>query len=53
MDKRSGRGIHPFLVQLASGVESIPGLEQVTLVGVDLDRMVHLMHLLLYVWVNI
>ena len=32
-DKRSGRGIHSFLAQLALGVDLIPGLDQVTLVG--------------------
>ena len=31
----------------------VPGLEQLTLVGVNLDRRVHLMHFLFSVWVNI
>ena len=36
-----------------SGVDPVPGLDQVTLVGVDLDGMVHFMHSLLSVWVKI
>ena len=32
-EKRSGRGNHSFLAQLASGGDLIPGLEQVILVG--------------------
>ena len=34
-DKRSSRGIHSFLAQLASGVYHIPSLEQMSLIGVD------------------
>ena len=43
------RGIHSFLAQIVSGVDPVLGLEQVTVVGVDLDGRVHLMHSLLYV----
>ena len=51
-DKRSDRDIQSYLVKLVLGVELIPGLELVTLVRVDLDRIVHLMHSLFSVWVN-
>ena len=50
--KRLGRRIHSFLAQLASGVDPLPGLERVTVVGVNPYGRVHLMHLLLSVWVN-
>ena len=52
-EKRSIRGIHSFLAQLESGVDPVPGLERVTLVWVEPDRIVYLMHLLLSVWVDI
>ena len=38
----------PSLRSLHWGVDIIPGMEQVTLVGVDLDGMVHIFHLLLF-----
>ena len=41
-EKCSGRGVHSFLEQLMSGVNLIPGLEQVTLVRVYPDRVVHI-----------
>ena len=53
LEKRSGRGIHSFLDQLASGVDPVPGLERLTFVGADPYGMVHLMHLLFCVWVDI
>ena len=40
-------------MQLASGVDPVPVLEWVTLVGVDPDGMAHLMQLLLSVWVDL
>ena len=43
-DKRSGQGIHSFLAQITPGGNLIPGLDLVTLVGVDPDLMVHLLH---------
>ena len=46
-EKHSGQGLQYFLDELDSGVDPIPVLEQVKLVGVDLDIMVHLMHSLL------
>ena len=52
-EKLSGRGIHSFMAQLGSEEDPVPGLEQVTLVGVDPNVMVHLMHFLLSVWVDI
>ena len=50
-DKRSDRGIHSFLVQIASGLDLIPGLEEATLVRVDPAGMVYLLHSLLFVQV--
>ena len=44
LEKRSGRGVNYFLAQILSVVDPIPGLEWVTLVGFDLDIMVHLLH---------
>ena len=52
-EKRSVWGIHSFLTQLTLGLDPVPGLDRVTLVGVDLDVMVHLMHSILSVWVDI
>ena len=51
-DKCLGRGIQYFLVQMASGVDPVPGLERVTLVRVEPDKMVHIMHLLFSVRVD-
>ena len=45
-EKCSGQGIHSFLEQLVSRVEPVPGLERVTMVGVNPYGRVHLMHLL-------
>ena len=52
-EKRSGRGIQSFLVQLELGVDPVSGLEQVTVFGVDPDRRVHLFHLLFSVRVGL
>ena len=52
-EKRLCQGIHSFLALLASGLYSVPGLERLTLVEVDSDRIAHLMHLILSVWVDI
>ena len=52
-DKRSGQGIHSFLVQLMLGVDHIPGLERVILVEVDPDVMVHLFYSLFFVSVDL
>ena len=46
-------GFQYFLAHLALGEVLVPGLEWVTLVGVDTDGRVHLMHLLLSVRVNV
>ena len=53
LDKRSVRGLHSFLAQLALGVDHIPGLDRVNLLGVDPDGMVHLFHSLLSVLIDI
>ena len=52
-EERSGRVIHSFLPQLAMGVDLIPGLERVTVVGIDPDEWVLLMQLLFSVQVTI
>ena len=52
-EKRSGWEIHSFLAQLASGVDPVPGLKPVTVVGVDLEGRVHIMHLLFSVRVDL
>ena len=44
--KRLGREIHYFLAHLTLRVDLIPIMEQLTLVRVNTDRMVHLVHLL-------
>ena len=48
-----GQGIHYFLSHLLFGEVLDTGLERVTLVRVDPDRRVHLMHLLFSVRVNV
>ena len=52
-EERSGRGIHYFLAHLALGEVPFLGLEWVTLVGIDPDGRVHLMHSLFSVRVNV
>ena len=52
-EKRTGRVLHVFLLHLALGELPVPGLEKVTLVGVDEDGRVHLMHSLFSVRVNV
>ena len=44
MEKRSGHGLYCFLCYLASGVDTVPGFECVSLIGVNQDGMVHLLH---------
>ena len=53
LEERSGRGLHSFLLHLALGEVPVPGLEKVTLVAVDKDGRVHLMHSLFSVCVDI
>ena len=43
-DKRFFRVIRSFVAQLVPGVALIPGLDRVTLLGVDPEGMVHLFH---------
>ena len=52
-EERTGRVLHAFLSHLALGGVPVPGLEKVTLVGVDEDGRVHLMHSLFSVRVNV
>ena len=52
-EERTGRLLHAFLLHLALGEVPVPGLEKVTLVGVDKDGRVHLMHSLFSVRVNV
>ena len=52
-EKRLGRGIHSFLAQMALGVDLIPILDQVTFVGVETYRMVHCMHFIFSVRVDL
>ena len=52
-EDHTGRGLHAFLSHLALGEVLVPGLEQVTLVGVDEDRKVHLMYSFFSVLVNV
>ena len=51
-EERSGWRIHSLLAHLVLGEVLVPGLERVTLDGVDPDGRVHLMHLLFSVQVN-
>ena len=53
LNKHSDRGIHSFLDQLSSGVDYIPVMEQVAFIGVDQDGMVHLLHSLFSVPVDL
>ena len=52
-EERTCRGLHAFLSRLALGEVPVPGLENVTLVGVDEDGRVNLMHSLFSVPVNV
>ena len=52
-EERTSWGLHVFLSHLALGEVPVLGLEKVTLVGVDEDGRVHLMHLLFSVRVNV
>ena len=48
-----GRVIDSFLAELASGVVLVPGLERVTMVGIEPDRRVLLLKSLFSVQVNV
>ena len=52
-EERTGRVLHAFLSHLALGEVPVPGLDKVTLVGVDEDGRVHLMHSLFSFRVNV
>ena len=48
-DLRARQGIHVFLGHLPSRVDPVPGLERLTPLMFDCDRMVHLLHLFFYI----
>ena len=48
-----GRGLHSFLAHFALGEVPVPGLERITLVGVEPDGQMHLMHSLFSVRVDV
>ena len=52
-DKRSGRGVHSFLVNLASRVDPVPGFERVVLLQFDPDGTVHFLHSIFSVLVDL
>ena len=45
-DKRIGWGLKSFLAHLALVVDPVPVLNQLALLGVNLDGTLHLLHLL-------
>ena len=49
LEERTGWGLRSFLAHLALGVVPVPGLERVTLVGVDKNVRVNFMHPLFFV----
>ena len=53
MERRSGWEIHYFLNHLASGVDLVPGSKRLSLLRVDQEGMVHLLHSLLSVLVRL
>ena len=53
MKKRSGCVIRSFLIHLPYGVDPVLGFEWVSLLRVDQDRTVHLLHLLFSVLVGL
>ena len=52
-DKRIAWGLHSFMAHLALVVDPVPVLNQLALLGVDLDGTVHIFHLLLYIPVEL
>ena len=53
LEECTGWGLNAFLSLLALGEVPVPGLDKVTLVGVDEDGRVHLMHSLFSLHVNV
>ena len=53
LEVRLGQVIHSFLAELASEVDLVPGLERVTIAGLDPDGRVLLMHSILSLQGNI
>ena len=52
-EERTGQGLHSFLSNLALGEVPVPGLERITLIGVDTEGRVHLIHSLFSVRVDV
>ena len=52
-ERRTGRSLHSFLSHLASWFEPVLGLERLSLLEVDQDLTVHLLHLLFSVPVDL
>ena len=46
LELRTWRGLHAFLRHITSGVDPVPGMERLTLLGVDRDDTMDLLHLL-------
>ena len=46
---RSGWGLYTLLGHIASKIYPIPGMENLSLMGIELDRMLHILHHLFYV----
>ena len=44
MDLRYGRGLHAFLGHFIFGVDPVPGLDLLALLGVDWDVTVQVLH---------
>ena len=52
-EERTGWGLHSFLSHIALGVGQVPGLERVTLVGINKNGRVNLIHSLLSICVDV
>ena len=52
-NERTCRGMYASLLHLTLGEVPVPELERITLIGIDADGRVHLMHSLLSVLVNV
>ena len=45
IDPRKGGGVHAFLVRLAAEAAPVPGITELTLLGVERDEGSHILHL--------
>ena len=52
-EKRSRRGLHSFLEHIELGVDPVPGMERIFLLGVDQYGTVYLLHSLFSVPVDL